>query len=54
MEQLCADGHEVREEDVARLPPSAGRHTNVPGRCSFALPEKPGGLRPPGDPDTGA
>ncbi|MFI9358600.1 Tn3 family transposase [Streptomyces lydicus] len=45
--QLRADGHEVRDEDVARLSPFVRHHVNMLGRYSFQLPDLPGGLRPP-------
>lgn len=51
--QLRADGFEVRDEDVARLSPFVRHHINVLGRYSFALPEMPGGLRPLRDKDRG-
>nr|WP_202528199.1 Tn3 family transposase [Streptomyces sp. SID5770] len=44
--QLRADGHEVRDEDVARLSPFVRHHVNMLGRYSFQLPALPGGLRP--------
>lgn len=46
LERLRAGGHEVREEDVARVSPFVRHHINMLGRHSFALPEMPGGLRP--------
>ena len=46
LDQLRADGVEVREEDVARLSPFVRHHINMLGRYSFALPEMSGGLRP--------
>ncbi|MGX1134134.1 hypothetical protein RKD49_006324 [Streptomyces glaucescens] len=33
-------------EDVARLSPFVRHHVNMFGRCSFQLPDLPGGLRP--------
>ena len=42
---------EVRDEDAARLSPFVRHHVNMLGRCSFHLPEPPGGLRPPRGPD---
>ncbi|MFF1921347.1 Tn3 family transposase [Streptomyces sp. NPDC058221] len=44
--QLRADGFDVRDEDVARLSPFVRQHINMLGRYSFKLPELPGGLRP--------
>jgi hypothetical protein len=52
--QLRADGFDVRDEDVARLSPFVRQHINMLGRYSFQLPDLPGGLRPlrdPGAPD---
>ncbi|MFF4505284.1 Tn3 family transposase [Streptomyces sp. NPDC001401] len=49
--QLRADGFDVRNEDVARLSPFVRHHINMLGRCSFQLPELPGGMRPLRDPD---
>lgn len=49
--QLRADGFDVRDEDVARLSPFVRHHINMLGRCSFLLPEMPGGLRPLRDPE---
>ncbi|MEU0634015.1 Tn3 family transposase, partial [Streptomyces sp. NPDC005989] len=49
--QLRADGFDVRDEDVARLSPFVRHHINMLGRYSFQLPELPGGLRPLRDPD---
>ncbi|WP_420711761.1 Tn3 family transposase [Streptomyces sp. NRRL B-24720] len=49
--QLRADGFDVRDEDVARLSPSVRHHINVLGRYSFQLPDLPGGPRPLRDPD---
>ncbi|WRZ79538.1 transposase [Streptomyces sp. NBC_01022] len=50
--QLRADGFEVREEDGARLSPFVRHHINVLGRCSFQLPDLPGGMRPLRDPES--
>lgn len=44
--QLRADGFDVRDEDVARLSPFVRHHINMLGRYSFQLPGLPGGLRP--------
>ncbi|CCK32828.1 hypothetical protein BN159_8450 [Streptomyces davaonensis JCM 4913] len=51
--QLCADGFDVRDEDVARLSPFVRHHINMLGRYSFQLPELPGGMRPLRHPDAG-
>ncbi len=53
VDQLRAEGREVRAEDVARLSPLAYKHINFQGRYSFALSEAvaQGGLRPLRDPD---
>ncbi len=49
--QLRADGHEVRDEDVARLSPFVRHHVNMLGRYSFHLPDLSGGMRPLRDKD---
>ncbi|MBA9048683.1 hypothetical protein BJ996_005414 [Streptomyces phaeogriseichromatogenes] len=49
--QLRADGFDVRDEDVARLSPFVRHHVNMLGRYSFQLPDLPGGPRPWRDPD---
>ncbi|MGW7817889.1 Tn3 family transposase [Streptomyces puniciscabiei] len=49
--QLRADGFDVRDEDVARLSPFVRHHINMLGRYSFQLPDLPGGLRPLRDSD---
>ncbi|UKY47592.1 Tn3 family transposase [Streptomyces inhibens] len=49
--QLRADGFDVRDEDVARLSPFVRHHINMLGRYSFQLPDLPGGVRPLRDPD---
>ncbi|GAA0700707.1 hypothetical protein GCM10009548_87080 [Streptomyces malaysiensis subsp. malaysiensis] len=49
--QLRADGFDVRDEDVARLSPFVRHHINMLGRYSFQLPELFGDLRPLLDPD---
>jgi hypothetical protein len=53
LEQLRADGYEVRPEDVARLSPLQTHHVNVLGRYSFSLAEQVanGGMRPLRNPD---
>lgn len=43
--QLRADGFDVRDEDVARLSPFVRHHINMLGRYSFHLAELSGGLR---------
>ncbi|AQW50738.1 Tn3 family transposase [Streptomyces violaceusniger] len=48
--QLRADGFDVRDEDVARLSPFVWHHINMLGRYSFQLPDLPGGLRSLRDP----
>lgn len=50
--QLRAEGHEIRDEDVARLSPLKHKNLNVLGRYSFAASTPAGGgLRPLRDPD---
>ena len=49
--QLRADGFDVRDQDVARLSPFVRHHIDMLGRYSFQLPELPGGMRPLRDPD---
>jgi TnpA family transposase len=49
--QLRADGFDVRDEDVARLSPFVRQHITMHGRYSFQLPDLPGGLRPLRDKD---
>jgi hypothetical protein len=48
--QLRADGFDVRDEDVVRLSPFVRQHINMLGRYSFQLSDIPGGLRPLRDP----
>nr|WP_258572567.1 transposase [Streptomyces sp. KM273126] len=51
--QLRAEGHEIRDEDVARLSPLKQKNLNCLGRYSFTATQPPGGtLRPQRDPDT--
>jgi TnpA family transposase len=52
LNQLRAEGMEVKPEDVARLSPLIHKHINFQGRYSFALSEAvaQGGLRPLRDP----
>ncbi|MFF1912867.1 Tn3 family transposase [Streptomyces sp. NPDC058239] len=49
--QLRADGFDVRDEDGARLSPFVLHHINMPGRYPFHLPDLPGGMRPLRDKD---
>jgi TnpA family transposase len=49
--QLRAEGHEIRDEDIARLSPLKHRNLNVLGRYSFTASTPPQGLRPLRDPD---
>lgn len=51
VEQLRADGHEISDEDVARLSPLRHRHVNF-GRCSFTASGPHGRLRQLRDPNT--
>ncbi len=45
--QLRAEGHEIRDEDVARLSPLKHKNLNVLGRYSFTTTQPAGGtLRP--------
>ncbi len=52
LDQLRAEGHPVREEDVARLSPLGCEHVNLLGRYAFSVPEEVhrGELRPLRDP----
>jgi hypothetical protein len=52
LNQLRAEGMEVKPEDVARLSPLIHQHINFQGRYSFALAEAVarGGFRPLRDP----
>jgi len=52
LNQLQAEGFEVKAEDVARLSPLIYKHINFQGRYSFALSESvaQGGLRSLRDP----
>ena len=45
LDELRAQGHPVRDEDITRLSPFVRHHLNVHGKYSFALPERPAGLR---------
>ncbi|CAL9665636.1 Tn3 family transposase Tn3 [Streptomyces sp. enrichment culture] len=51
--RLRAEGHDIKDEDVARLSPLKDRHINFLGRCLFNITASgPGqGLRPFRDPD---
>lgn len=54
LDQLRASGHDVRDEDVARLSPLSFDHINMLGRYAFILLETVarGELRPLRDPTT--
>jgi len=45
LDELRAQGHPVRDEDITRLSPFVRHHLNVHGKYSFVLPELPAGLR---------
>lgn len=50
--QLRAEGHDIKDEDVARHSPLKDRHINLLGRYSFtASVPAAGALRPLRDPD---
>lgn len=49
IDQLREAGHEVRDEDVARLSPLGHAHVNMLGRYAFT-PRAETGLRPLRDP----
>ncbi|WSL57412.1 transposase [Streptomyces sp. NBC_01725] len=50
--RLRAEGHEIQDEDVARLSPLKHRNLNLLGRYSFtASTPAAGALRPLRDPD---
>jgi hypothetical protein len=49
--QLRAEGHEIRDEDIARLSPLKHRNLNVLDRYSFTASQPVDGLRPLRDPD---
>jgi TnpA family transposase len=51
VDRLRADGHPVRNEDVARLSPLGHAHINMLGRYAFS-PRTDRALRPLRDPDT--
>lgn len=51
--QLRTEGHEIRDEDVARLSPLKHKNLNLLGRYSFTATQPAGGtLRPLRNPDT--
>lgn len=51
--QLRTEGHEIRDEDVARLSPLKHKNLNLLGRYNFTATQPAGGtLRPLRDPDT--
>ncbi len=53
--QLQAEGHEIREEDIARLSPLKHRNLNLLGRYSFTVSTPAASaLRPLRDPDAPA
>lgn len=39
LERLRAEGHDVRDEDMARLWPLGSAHINMLGRYAFTLPD---------------
>lgn len=49
--QLRADGSDVRDRGVARLSPFVRHHIDMHGRYSFQLPHLPVGRRPLRDPE---
>jgi TnpA family transposase len=49
--QLRAEGHDIRDEDVARLSPLKHKNLNVLGRYSFTASQPVDGLRPLRDPE---
>jgi hypothetical protein len=53
LDQLRAEGYDVRPEDEARLSPFGHEHTNMLGRYFFAVPDAVarGELRPPRTPN---
>lgn len=51
--QLRAEGHEIRDEDLARLSPLKHKNLNLLGRYSFTASTRAVGcLRPLRDPDS--
>lgn len=55
VEELRAEGHHIRDEDIARISPLDFAHINFHGRYTFALPAEvtAGGLRPTPRPQVG-
>jgi hypothetical protein len=49
--QLRAEGHDLNDQDVARLSPLKDRHINFHGRYAFEATSPAAGLRPLRDPD---
>jgi hypothetical protein len=49
--QLRAEGHEIRDEDIARLSPLKHKNLNCLGRYSFTASQPVQGRRPQRDPD---
>lgn len=45
-ERVRAEGHDIKDEDVARLPPLKHRNVNCLGRYSFTASQPVDGLRP--------
>ena len=54
LDQLRAEGYDVRDEDVARVSPLGFRHINMLGRYAFTIPDMVarGELRPLRNPST--
>ncbi len=51
VDELARQGHELKDEDVARLSPFVRAHVNTQGRYSFTRPQLGGELRTLHDPD---
>lgn len=49
--QLRAEGHDIRDEDIARLSPLKHKNLNCLGRYNFTASQPVDGLRPLRDPD---
>ncbi|WUX47945.1 transposase [Streptomyces sp. NBC_01435] len=49
--QLRAEGHDIRDEDIARLSPLKHKNLNCSGRYNFTASQPVDGLRPLRDPD---
>lgn len=49
--QLRAEGHDIKDEDIARLSPLKHKNLNVLGRYNFTASQPGDGLRPLRDPD---